>query len=82
MAEFAQATTSDLKVSVDMNAAGNIAQDGETAASQKVFTIKGFKATGTLANADTVFNKLIGGIAGGTYDTLTAAKITTQGVVG
>ena len=80
MAEFAQPTTSVLKMNVNQNSAGNIAQEGETAASQKVVSINGFKAAGTLANADTVFSKLIGDIAGGTYDTLSAAKVTTQGV--
>lgn len=80
MAEFAEATVSSLKVNVDLNAAGNIAQDGETAAGQKAITINGFKASGNLAAADTVFNKLIGNIAGGTYDTLSAVKITIQGV--
>ena len=80
MAEFAEAKTAVLKMNVDLNASGNICQDGETAAGQKVISINGFKATGTLANANTVFDKLIGNIAGGNYDTLSASKVTTQGV--
>lgn len=80
MAEFATANTSVLKMAVELNASGNIRQSGETAAGQKVISINGFKATGTLANADTVFNKLIGNIAGGSYDTLSASKVITQGV--
>lgn len=80
MAEFAQAKTAQLKMSVDMTAAGNIAQSGDTVAGSKKPTLKGLKPAATLDEAKTVFDAFYGTIAGATYDTLTAEKTIKQGV--
>ena len=80
MAEFAPAHVGTLKVKLAVNEDGNIAQSGETATGQKTFSLNGFKAKGNLDEADTVFGKIFGDIAGGTYDSLSAEKTITQGV--
>ena len=79
-AEFADAHVGTLKVKLAVNADGNIAQSGEAATGQKTFTLNGFKAKGNLENANVVFGKLFGDIAGGSYDSLSAEKTVTQGV--
>lgn len=79
-AEFAELNTGSLKVKLAMTESGNIAQTGDTVKSQKAFTISGFKARGSLDEANVVFDKLFGTIAGGTYDSLSAEKTVTQGV--
>lgn len=79
-AEFATAHVGTLKMKLATNANGNIAQSGETAAGQKAFTLNGFKAKGSLDEANVVFGKIFGNIAGGNFDSLSAEKTVTQGV--
>ena len=79
-AEFAEMNTGSLKVKLAMTEGGNIAQTGDTATNQKAFTLNGFKARGSLQEANVVFGKLFGNIVGGTYDSLSAEKTVTQGV--
>jgi len=81
MAEFANATTANVKMKIDMTAEGNIAQSGDTVSGSKNPTLKGIKAAATLAEAKTVFNAFYGTIAGATYDSLTAEKSIKTGVV-
>lgn len=81
MAEFGTANVSTLKVKVNTDANGNIAQAGNTVAGNKVLTIPGFKQAGNLANANTFFGAIIGTLGGGSYDSLTAQKYTVQEVV-
>ncbi len=81
MAEFGTPTVGTLKVKVNTDANGYIAQPGDTVAGTKNVAIPGFKAAGNLADANTFFNALIGTLAGGTYDSLTAQKTTVQEVV-
>ena len=80
MADFVQAYTASVKMKVPVTAAGNIAQDGDTPATNKQVTIPGIKPDATLAQANTVFNAFIGNIAGGSFDSLSAVKTITQGV--
>ena len=80
MAEFAPLLTSTLKMKLAVNEDGNIAQTGEAAKGQKAFTLNGFKAEGSLDEANVVFGKIFGNIAGGNYDSLSAEKTVTQGV--
>ena len=77
-AQFATATTG---VPVNVNADGNIAQENDTVTGNKQFSIQGIKADATLAQANAVFDAFIGGIAGGSYDSLGATKTITVGVV-
>lgn len=80
MADFVSAATATVKMPVNITAAGNIAQSGDTVAGKKVVSIPGIKQAATLTEANTVFSKIYGVIGGGTYDSLSAQKITTQGV--
>ncbi len=80
MAEFASANVANLSVQVNVDSDANIATSGATTAGTKKISMKGFKANGTLANANTVFNALLTDICGGTYDSLTANKTINQGV--
>ena len=79
---WANAPVANVKFDVNINEDGNIAQEGETPAGQKSFTIKGFVATGTPAQANTVLDKIIGDIAGGTYVSNSKVRTITQGVEG
>ena len=79
MAEFASANVANLSVQVNVDSDANIATSGAAVGTKKI-SMKGFKANGTLANANTVFNALLTDICGGTYDSLTANKTINQGV--
>lgn len=78
---FATPTTATVKMNVATTAAGNIAQSGDTAAGNKTFSIPGVKQAATLDEAKTVYDAIIGDIAGGTFDSLSATKTITVGVV-
>ena len=80
-AVFENPATSDLKISIPINAEGNIAQVGETAAANKVFTVKGFKTDGDADEADAVFTEIFSNIANTTYDTLSATQTIVRKMV-
>ena len=80
MAEFTSAVTASVKMNVDMNEDGYIAQSGETVAGTKAITIHGIKAAATLAEANAVYDAFFVNIAGGTADSLSAKKTIVQGV--
>ena len=80
-ATFENPATSVLKVAVPVNQDGNIAQDGETAAGNKLFTLKGFKTDGSADDADKIFTEIFTNIAGTTYDTLSATQTITRKMV-
>ncbi len=79
---WANAPTANITFDVNLNTDGNIAQEGETLAGQKSFTIKGFTAEITPAQANTVLDKIIGDIGGGTYVSNSKVRNITQGVEG
>ncbi len=79
---WANAPVANVKFDVNLNSDGNIAQEGETVAGQKSFTIKGFTAAGTPAQANTVLDKVIVDIAGGSYVSNSKVRTITQGVEG
>lgn len=81
MAEFTTANTATVKMKVDLNTDGKIAQSGDTVKGAKTPAIAGIKAAATLAEAKAVFNAFYGTIGGATYDSLSAVKTITQGVV-
>ena len=72
--QFVEPKVVGLSVCVDINASGNIAQSGDTPAGSKVITVNGFKTAGTVADAGTVFNKILATIGGANYTLSTAAK--------
>ena len=79
---WANAPVANVKFDVNLNADGNIAKDDETIAGQKSFTMKGFTATGTPAQANAVLDKVIVGISGGTYVSGSKVRTIVQGVDG
>ena len=80
MAEFTPAVTASVKMNVDMNADGFIAQSVDTVTGTKAISIGGISAGTNLAGANAVFTAFLGNIAGGSFDSLTAKKTITQGV--
>ena len=80
MAEFSAATTASVKMKVNTNTSGNIAQSGDTVKGTKYPSIAGIKASATLAEANAVFSAFYGTIAEASYDSLTAVKTITQEV--
>lgn len=81
MADFQNVSTSTVQLKVPLNADGNIATKSETTAGVKTVSIDGIKATATLTESNAVFNAFYGVICNSSFDSLTAKKITTQGVV-
>lgn len=82
MADFAVAYTASVKMKVPTTTGGYIAQSDDTVTgSTKLVTMPGIKAAATLTEANTVFNAFLGNIAGGSFDSLSAVKTITQGVV-
>ena len=79
---WATANVANVKFDVTLNEDGYIAKDGETVAGQKTFTMKGFTATGTPAQANAVLDKVIGDIGGGHYVSGSKVRTITQGVDG
>lgn len=80
-ANFATATTATVKMNVGLNANGNIATGQDAVAGNKTFSIPGIKQAATLTEANTVFTNIVGNIAGGSFDSLSAVKTWSVGVV-
>jgi hypothetical protein len=79
---WAATPVANVKFDVNLNADGYIAKEGDTFAGQKTFTMKGFSATGTPAQANAVLDKIIGDIGGGSYVSNSKVRTITQGVDG
>ena len=77
---FVDPAVATLKVEIDLNQNGNIAMSGETPAGTKTISFNGFKATGNFTDAQTVFNKILVGIAGATPNSATAQRTVTAKV--
>lgn len=79
---FIDPKVATLKVEVDLNENGNIAMSGKTPAGTKTITFNGFTAAGSgtvaFTNAQTVFTKVLGGIAGATFNSASAQRIITE----
>lgn len=72
----------NVKFDVLLNGDGYIAKEGDTPADQKTFTMKGFSASGSPAQANAVLDKVISEISGGTYVSNSKVRTITQGVDG
>ena len=80
MAEFINSPTMTVGMRADITAAGNIAQSGDTAKGSKQINIVGIKKNATLAESEKVFEKFVGTIGGGSYDSLSAVRTIKEGV--
>lgn len=81
MADFKNPKTATVKMKVDTDANGNIAQYSDTPAGTKYISIKGISSTCDLADAEKVFNVFIGdSLGGGTFDNYSAIRTITQEV--
>lgn len=79
---WVNAPVANVKFDVVLNQNGTIASEEETPAGQKSFTIKGFTASGTPAQANAVIEKIFVDIAGATYISNSKVRTVTQGVDG
>lgn len=73
--EWTTPKTSTVKFNVATTDAGNIAQSGDTAAGNKVFSLQGVKADADFSNTKVVYSAFVEGLAGGRYDEDTGKKI-------
>lgn len=73
---WATPATMSVSMGVNVNAAGNIAQSGDTVAGTKTISINGIKKDATFAQAKTVYDTFVGDIAGGSY-----VESTAQGTI-
>ena len=80
MADFSAANVANVKMKVNMNTAGTIAQSGDEVKGTKMPLLAGIKANATLTEATAVYDAFYGTIALGTFDSLTAVKTITQEV--
>ena len=78
---YATPVTSTVKMNIGLDANGNISQAASDTTASKTFSIPGLKAAATLAESNAVFDAIIGNIAKGTFDSLSATKTITVGVV-
>ena len=78
---WATPSTMSVSMGVNVNAAGNIAQDGEDAAGIKTISISGIKKDATFSQAKSVYDTFVGDIAGGSYVESTAQGVVKFGVV-
>ena len=79
MAEFINSPTMSVSMKVPM-ADGKIAQIGDTVNGTKLFTIPGIRNGASLSQANAVFDKFIGIIGGGEFDSLSATRTIKEGV--
>lgn len=80
MRKFETPHISTLKVKVDLNENGFIAQEGDTKDSSKTLSIKGFKINDGAEESNVIFQHILGGIGGISYDTSTTKKVVTYKV--
>lgn len=80
MAEFVNSPTMAVSMRTEVTAAGNIAQWGDVVKGSKAINIPGIKKNATLAESEKVFDKFIGVIGGGSYDSLSAVRTIKEGV--
>lgn len=79
--DFIKPPTSTLKVKVDLDADEVIVQNGKLPSGKKrTLTIRGFKQDGTLDEANVIFNKVLGDIAGTSYDSISATKYVSESI--
>ena len=74
---FVDPKVGTLKVKVAVNSDTNIAQTSDVVTGNTYVDITGFSMDANLAGAQTVFNKILGDIAGATFDTDTTLRIYT-----
>ena len=78
--EFVTPTTAAVSMGVAVTEDGYLAGSGDTPAGKKKFSIPGIATTATNSDCATVFQAIVGGIAGGTYDSTTTVKTVTYTV--
>lgn len=77
---FVDPKVGTLKVKVAVDSNSYIAQAGNTVTGNTYLSIGGFSMDANLAGAQTVFGKILGDIAGATYDSSTTLRTFTIGV--
>ena len=80
MAEFVNNPVMSVSMKLPTTADGKIAQIGDTIGGTKLYSIPGIKKNATLAEANTVFEKFVGVIGGGEFDSLSAVRTVKEGV--
>lgn len=81
MPDFQNVPTATVQVKVPLNLDGNIATQGETTNGTKTVSLDGIKQAATLTESNAVFSAFYSVICNSSFDSLTAKKITTQGVI-
>ena len=67
--------TATVKFNVAMAEDGTIAQSGDTATSQKVFSMQGIKTDADFDAASATYSAFVTGLAGGRYDNTSGKKL-------
>lgn len=80
MANFENPKISTLKIKVDLNEDGFIAKADETKSKSKTQNVKGFKFNGTVDEAATLLQKIVGDIGKASYDSSTGKQVATYRV--
>jgi hypothetical protein len=78
--QWSTATTGTVKFDVALNANGNIAQDGQTAASAKSYSMSNIKSDANFAKANGGYGAFMD-LVGGRYDESTGVMTITKKVV-
>lgn len=80
MADFENAVTSTVQMKIPLTYDGNIAVAGDTVTGTKLYSIEGISAGANLQTAAAVYRAFTI-ICNSSFDSLSAKKITNQGVV-
>lgn len=81
MVDFQNPITATVKIKVDTDNNGNIAQYSDIPVGAKYISIKGISSTCSLSDAEKVYNVFIGeSLGGGTWDNYSAIRTITQEV--
>lgn len=80
MADFVTNPTMSVKMPVDMTSDATVAQATDTASAAKFCTMQGIKRDANLTQATAVFSAFHSSIGGGSFDSLSAQRMITEGV--
>lgn len=82
MANWSQPATAELKVDLRLDSNGFIVVDPTVStAATKGFTLKGFVANGTFANAETLFRAILTDIVGAKFNAMSTIYTERRSVV-
>ena len=79
--QWSTANTGTVKFDISLNENGNIAQENDTAAGKKSFSLNNIKSDAEFSDCAKVYTAFVTGIAGGRYDESTGEMVIKKKVI-